>query len=198
MCEETPRWGGGVLGSPRGRHCGEAQGWAMCSQWGAGLMGLVGDVGPSCPSTCPPQFPFSTRIFFISSHKSSQGRGMEWGTGHRMLISKGTVHRQTLRVDTHLLIHSCAQGSCPRPWTQGKHLPGSLGLGQRAAGLAVASVWPGHPHPGAPPPPPTSPTAVVSTELPVWVNLFLFFFFFFWGIVLLHDPPRASRTGSCS
>lgn len=38
---------------------------------------------------------FSTRIFFIF-YKSSQGRGMKWGTGHRILNSKGTVHLQTL------------------------------------------------------------------------------------------------------
>lgn len=194
---ETPRWAGGGLGATRGplrdrsRHCGEAQGWATCSQRGAALMGLTRGVGPSCLSTCLPQFPFSTRIFFISSHKLRQGRGVEWGTEHRMLIFKGTVHRQTLRVDTHLLIHSCAQDSCPHPWTQGKHLSGSLGLGQRAAWLAMDSVWPGHPIPGAPSLPlplPSSPQSCLSGLIFSPPR----------GIVLLHDPLRASHTGSSS
>lgn len=47
-----------------------------------------------------------------------------------MLVSKGTVHRQTLRVDARLPVRGCAQDSCPHPRTRGKHLPGSLGLGQ--------------------------------------------------------------------
>lgn len=87
---------------------------------------------------------------------------------------RGTVHGQTLRVDAHLPVCGCAQDSHPHPWTQGKHLQGSLGLGQRqgspwtVCGPAALTSW------GLLPSSPHSP--VLSRELPVWDNLGIFFF----------------------
>lgn len=98
-----------------------------------------------------------------------------------MLVSKGTVHQQTLRMDTHLPVHGCAQDSCPHPWTQGKHPQGSPWTACGPATLPSGGPLP-------------VPSPVVSTELPVSGNLGIFF----WGIVLLHDPSRASHTCSSS
>ena len=87
---------------------------------------------------------------------------------------RGTVHGQTLRADAHLPVCGCAQDSHPHPWTQGKHLQGSLGLGQRqgspwtVCGPAALTSW------GLLPSSPHSP--VLSRELPFWDNLGIFFF----------------------
>lgn len=140
---------------------------------------------------------FSTRIFFIFYYKSSQGRGTKWGTGHRILNSKGTVHLQTLS-GYHLSSTLCPGQLFPthghrvnicHPWTQGKHLSGPRPWNSgRACHGQCEALWPA-----------TlaswgllsSPThLVISTKLPVWDNLGIFFF---WGTILLHDPLK-SRT----
>lgn len=51
------------------------------------------------------------------------------------------------------------------------------GSPRTVCGLATLTSW------GLLPP---LPLLVISTELPVWVNLGIFF----WGIVLLHDPQE--------
>lgn len=50
---------------------------------------------------------FPTRIFFVFYYKSSQGRGMKWGTGHRIQNSKGTVH---LRHSVDITFHPLCPG----------------------------------------------------------------------------------------
>lgn len=72
---------------------------------------------------------------------TNQAKG---GAGHRILNSKGTVHPWTFRVDTIFCPH-CAQDSCPHPWTQGKHTPGSARVApgcETVAELTMDSVWP--------------------------------------------------------
>lgn len=91
-----------------------------------------------------------------------------------MLISKGTVHGQTLRVDPHLPVHGCAQDSCLHPWTQGKHPPGSPGLGQRrgspwtVCGPAILTSWGRLP---------SSPTHLLSPQSCLSGIIWGFFFF---------------------
>ena len=193
LCAGVP-WGqlpGRPMWSDGGR---EGRGQAAGRRAGSDPAGLgLGDGQGPCWQRCrtppppPPQdLPPSTHVFnkdflYLPPH-SRQGRGAEWGTGHRMLISKGTVHRQTLRVDTHLPIRGCAQDSCPHPRTQGKHPPGSLGLRQRqgpswtACGLASLTSW------GLLPSSPAHPLSPRSCLSGIIWGLF------FWGIVLLHDP----------
>lgn len=181
--ELTTRQAAVCDGGPRG---GEEADWAhlQVPLHGSGARvgsGPIRGVGPSSPNTCPLQFTlFSTRIFFIFSHKSSRGRGTE-GEEHTGCYLQG------LSINRHWCGHAPA---CPQlcsaqlspPRDTGEHLPGSLGLGGEQQGWPW-TVWPGHL-------PswdllPASPSPAVSTELPVWVNLGIFF----WGIVLLHDPP---------
>lgn len=132
-------------------------------------------LGPSCPNICPPSIHIVFNKDFLYLPPTNQAKGGAWsGEQDRGPdLSKETVHCQTLRVDTHLPIHSCAQDSCPHPWTQGKHLPGSLGVGSSkwqdspwtVCGLATLTSW------GLLPP---LPLLIISTELPVQINLGIF------------------------
>lgn len=211
----TPRCGDGGLGSPRGppacwwwtrwpcsgtgcmvrwwQREQRAIGWGGVGlAWPAALwLGVARGRNHNVGALSQHLSLFNSYCFqqgFSLSSPTNQAKG-----GHRVgsRTQDADLQGDCSLTDTHLPIHSCAQDSCPHPWTQGKHPPGSLGLGQRqgspwtACGLATLPSWgllPSSPPPG------------ISTKLPVWDNLGIFF----WGIVLLHDPSHASHTRSSS
>lgn len=100
------------------------QHWARETGMKLGWVGVVRSFdcrGPWLPTLNSHHF--QPGFSFIFYYKSSQGRGTKWGTGHRILNSKGTVYLQTL--SGYHLSSTLPRTAVPYPWTQGKHLPGS-------------------------------------------------------------------------
>lgn len=93
---DGPR-GQGAAERAKGRRLGVRVGLS----WPAGpWLGGAGAVIAEVQDPLPQYLPSSTYVVFNTDFlylppQSSQGRGPEWGTGHTMLVSKGTVHRQT-------------------------------------------------------------------------------------------------------
>ena len=62
--------------------------WAVLGGWSGVMIPEVQDAPPH-PNICPFNSCCFQQGFSLSSPYTSQGRGPEWGTGHRMLVSKG-------------------------------------------------------------------------------------------------------------
>lgn len=85
-------WSGGGRESRKrlARHGGgyDLASWAILGRWSGAVIPEVPNAPPH-----PSIYPFNSccfqQGFSLSSPHTSQGRGPEWGTGHRMLVSKG-------------------------------------------------------------------------------------------------------------
>lgn len=116
-----------VMGTLSGRrgwaHFGEAQGWPRGQMAAESSQGW-GQLQPAWSQRSGALLPqyqalfnshcFQQRFFYLPP-KSTQRRGIGWETGHRAWSPRRPS--MPLRVDTHLPTHSCAQNSCPHPWT---------------------------------------------------------------------------------